>query len=111
MDTKRCRRTILLTLTGLLCALVVIAFTAAPAMAQASVTPKPSVGPRPQACNDGDHDGYGSPGNADCDNGADADCDDTDATVHPFASESCNGVDDDCDGNVDEGFLLSKESS
>ncbi len=30
------------------------------------------------------------------------DCDDTDASVSPAASESCNGVDDDCDGTVDE---------
>jgi hypothetical protein len=29
------------------------------------------------------------------------DCDDTDATVNPGASEACNGVDDDCDGTVD----------
>jgi hypothetical protein len=31
------------------------------------------------------------------------DCDDGDAGVHPGASEVCNGVDDDCDGAVDEG--------
>ena len=30
------------------------------------------------------------------------DCDDTDASVHPGADELCNGVDDDCDGDVDE---------
>jgi large repetitive protein len=30
------------------------------------------------------------------------DCDDSDAAVHPGASELCNGVDDDCDGTVDE---------
>ncbi len=30
------------------------------------------------------------------------DCDDADATVSPRAGESCNGVDDDCDGEVDE---------
>ncbi len=33
----------------------------------------------------------------------DTDCDDGDATVNPGASETCNGVDDDCDGAVDEG--------
>jgi large repetitive protein len=34
--------------------------------------------------------------------GAHADCDDRDAAVHPSAQELCNGVDDDCDGVVDE---------
>jgi hypothetical protein len=34
-----------------------------------------------------------------------ADCDDARATVNVAAFESCNGVDDDCDGTVDEGVL------
>ncbi len=33
------------------------------------------------------------------------DCDDGDASVSPVAAESCNGVDDDCDGDVDEGVM------
>ena len=33
------------------------------------------------------------------------DCDDTKASVYPGATEVCNGIDDDCDGLVDEGFL------
>jgi len=33
------------------------------------------------------------------------DCDDGNALVYPTASETCNQVDDDCDGNVDEGAI------
>ena len=32
------------------------------------------------------------------------DCDDTDAWVHPSAIESCNGIDDNCSGIIDEGM-------
>ena len=58
---------------------------------------------------DGDGDGYGDPWStttacsvpsgyvAD-----DSDCDDTDVAVNPGASEVCDGVDDDCDGLVDQ---------
>ncbi len=41
---------------------------------------------------DGDGDGVGSL----------ADCDDQDPTVYPRAEERCDGVDNDCDGDVDE---------
>ncbi len=43
---------------------------------------------------DADMDGYS----------ADVDCDDDDPAVNPGATETCNGVDDDCDEDTDEGF-------
>ena len=62
-----------------------------------------------------DGDGYGS-GNwltacqrpADCYTldelvAANGDCDDLDQNIHPAAAEVCNGLDDDCDGEIDEG--------
>ncbi len=58
---------------------------------------------------DADADGYGDPGSvqANCAQPTDTvasgdDCDDTTAAVSPDADESCNGVDDDCDGDTDE---------
>ncbi len=37
----------------------------------------------------------------------DTDCDDTDATVYPGATEVCDGLDNDCDSLVDEGLAVS----
>jgi PKD repeat protein len=34
------------------------------------------------------------------------DCDDHNPAVHPGAVEVCNGIDDNCDGQIDEGVLL-----
>ena len=36
---------------------------------------------------------------------ASEDCNDGDAAVFPGAVEQCNGIDDDCDGVVDNGVL------
>ncbi len=53
-------------------------------------------------CIDEDGDGYGSPGFAECPNGAAEDCDDSDFDVHPNATEVCtDGVDNDCNGQTD----------
>jgi len=58
---------------------------------------------------DSDGDGYGDPATSasacaePCGYVADdTDCEDTDAAVSPVATETCNGVDDDCDGTTDE---------
>lgn len=36
------------------------------------------------------------------------DCDDTKAAVYPGAAESCNGIDDDCDSVIDDGYVGSQ---
>jgi len=46
---------------------------------------------------DQDGDGY------DADHAGGNDCDDTNASVKPGASETCDGIDEDCDSSVDEG--------
>ena len=48
------------------------------------------------APSDADEDGYTS----------DEDCDDSDGTIHPDATETCNGIDDNCDGAVDEAVTV-----
>ncbi len=60
---------------------------------------------------DEDSDGFGDPESSRraCNQPADhvataADCDDTDAAVHPGAPEACTAADEDCDGAIDEGL-------
>ena len=59
---------------------------------------------------DTDGDGFGDPSvtvsACDASDGyvADAtDCDDTNPSVHPLTAEVCDGIDDDCDGTIDQG--------
>jgi hypothetical protein len=58
---------------------------------------------------DADTDGYGDPSTLErsCYAGSGhvtdhTDCDDTDAAINPSADEHCDGVDEDCDGDIDE---------
>lgn len=51
-------------------------------------------------CEDADSDGYM---NVVC---GGLDCDDSNPNVFPGAIEQCNNIDDDCDGEIDEGFNL-----
>ena len=62
----------------------------------------------PGACPDVDGDGFAlccagcTPAAGDvC-----GDCDDSNAAVKPGAAETCNGIDDNCAGGIDEGFAL-----
>ncbi|GDX83218.1 hypothetical protein LBMAG42_50290 [Deltaproteobacteria bacterium] len=62
---------------------------------------------------DGDLDGHGAAdGDGFCDHPAGYaeigdDCDDTNAAVYPGAEDVCDGLDNDCDGDVDDGAVAS----
>ncbi|MEM4638038.1 MAG: MopE-related protein, partial [Candidatus Woesearchaeota archaeon] len=53
-------------------------------------------------CQDNDGDGYGRPGSELC-TYPQTDCNDLDANINPGAVEVCNGKDDNCNRNIDEG--------
>jgi hypothetical protein len=62
---------------------------------------------------DSDNDGYGDPHEATVSCTAPSgtvegstDCDDDDASIHPGVTETCDTVDQDCDGSVDEGLRV-----
>jgi len=59
------------------------------------------VGDVCDTCTDADDDGFGSPASPSCPLGAVLDCDDTANAAFPGAPELCDGIDNDCDGGVD----------
>ena len=52
---------------------------------------------------DNDGDGY----NLSDSNSSFIDCNDNDSSIYPGATETCNNLDDNCDGNIDEGVVNS----
>jgi len=62
---------------------------------------KPVVTPDDIPPNEHDDDGDGYHNTC----GPYQDCNDANRQVHPFAAETCNGIDDNCDGAIDEGTI------
>ncbi len=61
-------------------------------------------------CTDEDQDGYGAGSDRVACVYAEQDCDDGDPTINPGAMETCDGVDNDCDGLTDPGDSLGASS-
>lgn len=75
-----------------------------------SRTPFPVGG---DLCPDADGDGYADCTVSGCDSAGltCGDCNDQDPASYPGAPERCDLADNDCDGQVDEGFVVGKESA
>ncbi|MFH0972223.1 MAG: putative metal-binding motif-containing protein, partial [Candidatus Micrarchaeota archaeon] len=74
---------------------------------EASPSPSPEASPSPSAsptpdCWDYDLDGYSGNDDPSC---GPFDCNDKIAEINPGATETCNGVDDDCDESTDEEII------
>ncbi len=54
----------------------------------------------PTSCIDNDGDGYGEPGDPSCFVGSETDCDDTKRQTNPGRDETCDGLDNNCDGDL-----------
>jgi hypothetical protein len=58
-----------------------------------------------QTCTDTDNDGFRAQPSC----GTTVDCNDTNPTIHPAASELCDGIDNNCTATIDEGFDLATD--
>ncbi len=57
-------------------------------------------------CVDKDGDGYGNPGSSYCPKGAATDCNDNNSNINPDKTDTnCNGIDENCSGTADEGYV------
>jgi hypothetical protein len=64
-----------------------------------------------RAPSDLDGDGFVGVAASEVVTGCGSDCDDENPQIYPSAPEICDGLDNDCDGGVDEGTLLAAETA